>query len=116
MAGVDHEFLHVRRERVERDGAAERQAHHGQAFARILEQNLQAAALGVLLGGQLEVHRFVHRAAQPHHRNGGCRPDDERDPPAQTCICSAVSNCCKMIWTPSASSWPLVSVTYWNEE
>jgi hypothetical protein len=34
----------------------------------------------------------------------------------QACICSAVSNCCKMICTPSASSWPLVSVTYWNEE
>ena len=30
----------------------------------------------------------------------------------QACICSGVSNCCKTIWTPSASSWPLVSVTY----
>ena len=30
----------------------------------------------------------------------------------QACICSGVSHCCKMICTPSASSWPLVSVTY----
>ena len=46
---VDHELLHVGGERVEGDGAAEGQAHDGQALSRIREQDSQAAALGVLL-------------------------------------------------------------------
>ncbi len=47
-----------------------------------VEQHSQAAAFGILLGGEGVVLRFVHRAPQPHHRHGGRRPDDERDPPA----------------------------------
>src|SRR6476661_1835886 len=62
---VDHEFLHVRGERVEGDGAAEGQAHDGQALARIAEQDPQAAAFGVLgalLDCEFEALRLVHRA------------------------------------------------------
>ena len=52
---------------------------HSRGYA---SKTLQAAAFGVLLDGEFVVLRLVHGAPQPHHRHGGRRSDDERDPPA----------------------------------
>ena len=64
LAGVHHELLQVRRERVERDRATQGQTHDEQALLGVLQQRPEGALVRVLLL-LLEVRRLVHAAARP---------------------------------------------------
>jgi len=114
--GVDHVLLHVGREGVERDGAAEGQAHDGEDLAGVLQQQPDGAPLGTLGLSVPELRRLIHRPAQPHHRERGDGTHDEGDPPPPGPHLLLGEELLQDQLQSEGEQRPPVRVTYWNEE
>jgi hypothetical protein len=73
-------------------------------------------AAGVLAGAGLLGRGLVQRAAQQQRDHAVMAPITNGMRQPQAFSSASSSSCCSTTITSTASSWPPISVTYWNDE